>query len=329
MKIISDMNITETRNPQDGRITMNVLGREVSFRVASQPTIHGENIVLRILDKQKALLPLEQLGFSETNIRLLHKALKRPEGVIIVTGPTGSGKSTTLYSILSYINTMDVNIMTLEDPVEYSLPIIRQSSIRENSGMDFASGVKSLMRQDPDIIFVGEVRDEATATMAIRAAMTGHQVFTSLHTNDAVGAIPRLIDIGVTSRMLAGSIIGIVAQRLARKLCGHCKKQRPANELECKILKVDINNPPLLYEANGCEKCEHTGYKGRIAMSEILILNDEIDELIYAGASKIKFAEAALRTEFIPMADDGLAKVLKGVTDMDELMSTIDLTKKF
>lgn len=329
IKIMSMMNITETRNPQDGRITMNILGREVSFRVATQPTIHGENIVLRVLDKQKALLPLDALGFSETNVKLLQKALKRPEGIIIVTGPTGSGKSTTLYSILSFINTMDVNIMTLEDPVEYSLPMIRQSNIRENSGMDFVSGVKSLLRQDPDIIFVGEVRDGDTATMAIRAAMTGHQVYTSLHTNDAIGAIPRLLDVGVSPRVLSGAIIAVIAQRLARKLCNSCKKERPANDFECGILGVDKNNPPRLYEATGCTKCDHVGYKGRVALSEILLINEEIDDIIFKEGSKSELYNAANKTEFIPMADDGIAKVLKGITSMDELISTIDMTKKF
>jgi general secretion pathway protein E/type IV pilus assembly protein PilB len=329
IKIMSQMNITESRNPQDGRITMNILGREVSFRVATQPTIHGENIVLRILDKQKALLPMEALGFSAVNVKLLQKALKRPEGIIIVTGPTGSGKSTTLYSILNFINTMDVNIMTLEDPVEYSLPIIRQSNIREHSGMDFVSGIKSLMRQDPDIIFVGEVRDVDTATMAIRAAMTGHQVYTSLHTNDAVGAIPRLQDIGVSSGVLSGSIICIIAQRLARKLCSNCKKPKIATEFECKVLKSDVNSPPSIQEAVGCEKCDYTGYKGRIAISEILLVNDEIDELIFKNASKIQLYEAARKTEFIPMADDALDKVLKGVTSFEEVVSNIDMTKRF
>lgn len=329
IKIMSMMNITEVRNPQDGRITMNILGREVSFRVATQPTIHGENIVLRVLDKQKALLPLDALGFSDTNVKLLQKALKRPEGIIIVTGPTGSGKSTTLYSILSFINTMDVNIMTLEDPVEYSLPMIRQSNIRENSGMDFVSGVKSLLRQDPDIIFVGEVRDGDTATMAIRAAMTGHQVYTSLHTNDAIGAIPRLLDIGVSPRVLSGAIIAIIAQRLARKLCSHCKKERPATEFECGILGVSKDNPPLLFESEGCAKCDYTGYKGRVALSEILLINEEIDDIIFKEGSKSELYNVAKKTEFIPMADDGIDKVLKGITDMDELISTIDMTKKF
>lgn len=329
IKIMSEMNITESRNPQDGRIIMNILGREVSFRVATQPTIHGENIVLRVLDKQKALLPLEKLGFSEVNVKLLHKALKRPEGIIIVTGPTGSGKSTTLYSILSYINKMEVNIMTLEDPVEYSLPIIRQSNIRANSGMDFASGVKSLLRQDPDIIFVGEVRDESTATMAVRAAMTGHQVYTSLHTNDAIGALPRLMDIGVSPRIIAGNVICIVAQRLCRRLCPECKTRRTANEIECKIIGCDEKDAPEVYERAGCEKCDYTGYKGRVAISEIVLVNDEMDDLIYKEASKGELYEVAEQTDFIPMAKDGVDKVLAGVTDMDELIRTIDMTKMF
>lgn len=326
IKIVSDMNIAETRNPQDGRIVMNVVGREVSFRVATQPTIHGENIVLRILDRQKALLPMEQLGFSPHNVKLLQRMLKRPEGIIIVTGPTGSGKSTTLYSILSFINTMDVNIMTLEDPVEYSLPIIRQSNVRENSGMDFASGVKSMLRQDPDIIFVGEVRDEDTATMAVRAAMTGHQVYTSLHTNDAVGAISRLVDIGVSTRILSGNIIGIVAQRLARKLCS-CKKPRAANEFECRVAKIDPANPPQVYEKVGCEKCGNSGYKGRIAISEIVIVNDEIDDFIFRGASKMEIMNAVRKTDFVPMAEDGIHKFLQGITDLNEIIETIDMTK--
>ena len=327
IKIMSDMNIAEQRNPQDGRISMYVLGREVSFRVATQPTIHGENIVLRILDKQKALLPMEQLGFSDSNVKIMQKMLKRPEGVIIVTGPTGSGKSTTLYSILSFINTMDVNIMTLEDPVEYSLPIIRQSNVRENSGMDFVSGVKSMLRQDPDIIFVGEVRDNDTATMAVRAAMTGHQVYTSLHTNDAIGAIARLVDIGVSPKVLSGNIIGIIAQRLARKLCVHCKRQRPANELECKVAGLDISNAPMVFEKTGCEKCNNSGYKGRIAISEIIMINEEIDDLIFRGASKLELMAAVKKTNFKPMSEDAVDKFLKGVTDINEVIESVDMTK--
>jgi type IV pilus assembly protein PilB len=328
IKIMSEMNITETRNPQDGRINLRVMGREVSFRVAAQPTIHGENIVLRVLDKQKALLPMDKLGFSPTNIKRLHKALKRPEGIIIVTGPTGSGKSTTLYSILSFINTMDVNIMTLEDPVEYSLPIIRQSNIRENSGMDFISGIKSLLRQDPDIIFVGEVRDEGTATMALRAAMTGHQVFTSLHTNDALGAIPRLLDIGVSPRILSGNVICIIAQRLARKLCDHCKEEYVATEEDCTILGIDTSNAPKIFKHTGCEKCDYVGYKGRMAVSEILLVDEKLDDLIGKEAPKSELLKIAIDDGFLPMAEDGVDKVLRGIIDVEELIETINMTQR-
>jgi general secretion pathway protein E/type IV pilus assembly protein PilB len=327
IKVMSDMNIAESRNPQDGRIAMNILGREITFRVSTQPTIHGENIVLRVLDKQKAIVSMEQLGFSESNIKILNKMLKRPEGIIIVTGPTGSGKSTTLYSILNFINTMDVNIMTLEDPVEYSLPIIRQSNVKENSGMDFASGIKSMLRQDPDIIFVGEVRDEPTATMALRAAMTGHQVYTSLHTNDAAGAIPRLVDIGVNPKVLSGNVIGIIAQRLARKLCDNCKAPRTANEFECKVAGLDKNAPPIVYEKVGCEKCGGTGYKGRIAISEIVMVTEELDDLIFKGASRLEMISTIKKGEFKSMAEDGIDKFLKGITDLNEIIETVDMTK--
>lgn len=234
IKITSGMNIAETRMPQDGRITYNIAGREVDFRVATQPTIHGENIVMRLLDKKKALVPLSHLGFSEHNEKLLKKLLKRPEGIIIVTGPTGSGKTTTLYSTIEYINNVSINIMTLEDPVEYQLSLIRQSQVREGSGMSFVDGVKSIMRQDPDVIFIGEVRDHQTAQMAVRAAMTGHKVFSTLHTNDAIGVIPRMIDIGIQPHMLAGSLICLIAQRLSRKLCVHCKTEYTATEDDCK-----------------------------------------------------------------------------------------------
>jgi len=327
IKIISGMNIAETRNPQDGRISFIAMGREVDLRVATQPTVHGENIVMRILDKKKSLVPLEKLGFSEHNISLLKKMLKRPEGIIIVTGPTGSGKTTTLYSILSYINSIDVNIMTLEDPVEYQLPLIRQTNVREGS-VDFHHGIKSLMRQDPDIIFVGEVRDEETALMAVRAALTGHQVYTTLHTNDSLGAIPRLSDIGVPAHLLAGSLICTVAQRLARKLCPHCKKPKTASPDECRILGVEQDHPPTIYEPGGCEKCFQRGHKGRTGIIEILRVDKEFDELIATHATRNTMMEHALENGFVPMALDGIDKVLKGEIDLAELISTIDLTDR-
>lgn len=325
MKIMSGMNIAETRNPQDGRISMTALGREIDFRCATQPTVHGENVVLRILDKSKSLVPLEKLGFSEHNLSLLKRCLKRPEGIIIVTGPTGSGKTTTLYSILSFINEIDVNIMTLEDPVEYQLPLIRQSNVREGT-FDFQSGIKSLMRQDPDIIFVGEVRDEETAIMAVRAALTGHQVFSTLHTNDAMGAIPRLSDIGIPAHLLSGSLICAIAQRLARKLCVSCKKPRPANAEECKLIGANPAKPPTIYEAVGCESCGYKGYKGRTAVVEVLRIDRGLDELIATHATRNQMMEYALANGFVPMMQDGIAKVLDGEIDTKELMNTVDLT---
>jgi type IV pilus assembly protein PilB len=328
IKIMSGMNIAETRNPQDGRITYNVLGREVDFRVATQPTVHGENIVMRLLDKAKSLVPLEDLGFSDYNINVLKKLLKRPEGIIIVTGPTGSGKTTTLYSVLSYINDIETNIMTLEDPVEYQLPLIRQSNVREGTGLDFLNGIKSLMRQDPDIIFVGEVRDEDTALMAVRAALTGHQVYTTLHTNDALGTIPRLGDIGVPAHLLAGSLIGCLAQRLSRKLCQHCRQPHTATEEECKILGVETGKAPTIYKPGGCEKCGGKGFKGRVAIVEVLRIDKGMDELIATNATRRAMMDYALANGFVTMQQDGINKVLAGEIPLSELISTIDLTDR-
>jgi len=327
IKIMSGMNIAETRMPQDGRISFEVMGREVDFRVATQPTVHGENIVMRLLDKTKSLVPLEKLGFAEHSISLLKKLLKRPEGIIIVTGPTGSGKTTTLYSILSYINSMDVNIMTLEDPVEYQLPLIRQTNVREGT-VDFSNGIKSLMRQDPDIIFIGEVRDEDTALMAVRASLTGHQVFTTLHTNDALGAIPRLADIGVPPHLLAGSLICCMAQRLARKLCNNCKKPRLATGEEAQILGFMPDSPPTIYDPVGCKECRNTGHKGRTAIIEILRVDEGLNEMIATGATRNTMMNYALNNGFITMAEDGIDKVLQGVIDIEQLVSNLDLTDR-
>ncbi|MET0155589.1 MAG: ATPase, T2SS/T4P/T4SS family [Rickettsiales bacterium] len=326
LKIMSKMNIAETRKPQDGRTSCTVMGREIDFRVATHPTVHGENIVMRVLDKQKALMEISALGLAPSNEKLLLKLLKRPEGIIIVTGPTGSGKTTTLYSILGYINSVDVNIMTLENPVEYQLPMLRQSNVVEDKGMDFADGVKSLMRQDPDIIFVGEVRDEATATMAMRAAMTGHKVFTTLHTNDAVGAIPRLIDIGIPPYLLSGSLVCVIAQRLMRRLCPKCKTPRPATEEEMRVM--GISKTITLYDAVGCEACFGSGYKGRMAVHEILPMNKETDELVAGGASRKAILQASAKSGFLPMSVDGIKKVAAGYSTLDELIRVVDMTER-
>ncbi|MBL8431717.1 MAG: Flp pilus assembly complex ATPase component TadA, partial [Dechloromonas sp.] len=235
IKVLSGMNIAEMRAPQDGRIGLTVSGRQVDFRVACQPTIHGENIVLRVLDRQKGIVPLENLGLAEEHLFRLKLMIARPEGIILVTGPTGSGKTTTLYSVLNHINSEGIHIMTLEDPVEYPMALVRQTSVAETAKLDFANGIRSMMRQDPDVILVGEIRDADTADMAFRAAMTGHQVYSTLHTNSAVGTIPRLLDIGVLPDIMAGNIIGIVAQRLIRRLCDHCKTPYHAETHEMQL----------------------------------------------------------------------------------------------
>src|SRR3990170_229920 len=285
IKVMSKMNIAETRAPQDGRISLTLTGRQVDFRVASQATTHGENIVLRILDRQKGIVPLDGLGLEAGQLALLKKMIARPEGIILVTGPTGSGKTTTLYSVLNHINSDGLNIMTLEDPVEYPMTLIRQTSVSDAAKMDFANGIRSLMRQDPDVILVGEVRDEDTATMAFRAAMTGHQVYTTLHTNSALGSIPRLLDIGIVPDILAGNIIGVIAQRLIRRLCKQCKQPYEASAAECKILAVKTDRPPTVYRAVGCDHCDYQGYRGRLAIMEILKLDVDLDELISRRAT--------------------------------------------
>ncbi len=329
IKVISGMNIAETRAPQDGRISINVSGHPVDFRVASQPTIHGENVVLRILDRQKGIVPLDRIGLDERQLNMMKLMVARPEGIILVTGPTGSGKTTTLYSVLNHINEEGVNIMTLEDPVEYPMAMIRQTSVAESAKLDFANGIRSMMRQDPDVILVGEIRDADTAEMAFRAAMTGHQVYSTLHTNSAIGAIPRLLDIGVLPDIMAGNIIGIVAQRLVRRLCPHCRKPYPAEVHECKLLGVAENQPaPILYRAAGCEHCDYQGYRGRMTIMELLRMDGDLDDLIARRATTRELRNAAIAKGFRPLSDDGLRRVIDGSTSIEEVGRVIDLTER-
>ncbi|WP_171013636.1 GspE/PulE family protein [Chitinivorax sp. B] len=329
LKVMSGMNIAESRAPQDGRISLTLLGRPLDFRVASQPTIHGENIVLRILDRLKGLVPIEDLGLPPDSLSLLKLMIARPEGIILVTGPTGSGKTTTLYSILNYINAEGVNIMTLEDPVEYPMPMIRQTSVNEAAKMDFASGVRSMMRQDPDVILVGEVRDQDTAEMAFRAAMTGHQVYSTLHTNSAIGAIPRLLDIGVLPDVMAGNIIGMIAQRLVRKLCLACREAYELDPFERMLLGLhDGQLAPTVYRATGCPACDHHGYKGRVAVLEVLKMDADLDELLARRATIREIRTTALRKGFRPLADDAIRRVLEGITSLDEISRVVDLTDR-
>ena len=329
IKVMSGMNIAETRAPQDGRISLNISGRLVDFRVAAQPTIHGENIVLRILDRQKGIVPLEQLGLDDQQMEALKLMIARPEGIILVTGPTGSGKTTTLYSVLNHINEEGQNIMTLEDPVEYPMAMIRQTSVAEAAKLDFANGIRSMMRQDPDVILVGEIRDADTAEMAFRAAMTGHQVYSTLHTNSAIGAIPRLLDIGILPDIMAGNIIGIVAQRLLRRLCPHCRKPYTAQPHERRLLAMDrAGQAPLLYRPGGCEHCDFQGYRGRLAIMEVLRLDGDIDELIARRATHREIRTAALAKGFRTLAEDGLRRALDGSTSIDEVARVVDLTER-
>lgn len=328
IKIMSEMNIADKLSPQDGRFNLNIGGREADFRVSSLPTVHGENIVLRVLDKSASIMPLGDLGFSEENMAKIKSAASKPEGIIIVTGPTGSGKTTSLYSMLNEINDVEVNIQTLEDPVEYSLPMIRQTHVREGV-LEFADGIKALLRQDPDIIFIGEVRDKTTAEMALKAAMTGHQVYTSLHTNDSFGAIPRLLDLGMKPGMLAGAIIAVFAQRLARRLCSSCKEEYVPSAEECEVLGVDSASPPKIYRANpqGCPACMNKGYKGRVAVVEILSFDEDLDSMVADNVSKAELKVAAVKKGFKSMKDDGILKVLEGVTDLASVGKVVDLRR--
>lgn len=325
IKVMAGMNIAETRAPQDGRISLNVSGRSIDFRAAVQPTIHGENVVLRILDRQKGIVALDELGLDNEKLTLLKLMVARPEGIILVTGPTGSGKTTTLYSILNHINEEGINVMTLEDPVEYPMVMIRQTSVAEAAKLDFANGVRSMMRQDPDVILVGEIRDHDTAEMAFRAAMTGHQVYSTLHTNSAIGIIPRLLDIGILPDIMAGNIIGVIAQRLLRKLCHHCRKSHITTEQECKILS--ITEPQVIYTPVGCEHCDNKGYRGRMAIMELLKMDDDLDELVARKATMRELRNTAKSKGFHTLAEDGLRRVLDGSTSLEEVARVTDLTE--
>jgi general secretion pathway protein E/type IV pilus assembly protein PilB len=328
LKVVSGMDIAETRSPQDGRLNMNLCGRPIDFRVSTHPTINGENIVLRVLDREKSIIPLERMGLRVSTLEQLKLMMTRPEGILVVTGPTGSGKTTTLYSLLSHQNTEDVNIMTLEDPVEYPVALMRQTSVAEVNKVDFANGIRSIMRQDPDIILVGEIRDEDTATMAFRAAMTGHQVFTTLHTNSALGAFPRLTDIGISPDIMAGNIIGVVAQRLVRVLCPHCKESAKPTDDERKILGVKRNEAIQIYKHKGCKRCNQTGYRGRMAIIELLRIDADMDALIARRAHLDELRTVALDKGFSTLADDGVRRILEGYTSIEEVMRVIDLTAR-
>ncbi len=346
VKVMAGLDIAESRAPQDGRISLTLSGRQVDFRVSTLPTLYGENIVLRVLDRDKGIVALERLGLEEAELAALKRMVARPEGLILVTGPTGSGKTTTLYSILQYLNRESVNIMTLEDPVEYPTSMIRQTSANATARLGFADGIRSILRQDPDIILVGEIRDEDTAAMALRAAMTGHRVFSTLHSNSALGAIPRLLDIGVQAEILAGNISGALAQRLVRKLCDECKEPvavprmtlgtgygalprpgvcaGPAARHSHDEIR-DVDEQVIVYRPVGCAACAGQGYRGRMALVEILPFDPDLDELIARRGSASELRNMAAAKGFTPLAETGLSRIRAGTTSVAEVARVVDL----
>jgi type II secretory ATPase GspE/PulE/Tfp pilus assembly ATPase PilB-like protein len=325
LKIMAAMNIAEQRAAQDGHIARTLAGREISFRAAVHPTVHGENIVLRVLDRKRGIVPLDRLGLREAQLALLRRILQRPEGILLVTGPTGSGKTTTLYSILQDRSHEGVNVMTLEDPVEYMMPLIRQTAISEAVRMSFADGVRSLMRQDPDIILLGEVRDRDTAEMALRAAMTGHQVFATVHANSALRAIPRLLDLGIAPEVLAGNVIGAIGQRLVRRLCAACKQPYFPDGAERALLAAFPE--PTVFRAVGCAQCGHRGYRGRLALMELVRFDRTIDDLIARRAPLGDIERHAAGQGFEPLAVDALRRIAAGDTTFEEAARVVDLAE--
>lgn len=327
LKILSGMNIAETRAPQDGRFSQSPDGRRLDVRAATQPTLHGENLVLRLLDRQREYLSLDGLGLPDAQQALLRALSARPAGILLVTGPTGSGKTTTLYAVLSLLDSTALNIMTLEDPVEYPMPGIRQTSITDNVKLDFASGIRSLMRQDPDAILVGEIRDADTAAMAFRAAMTGHQVFATLHAPTALGVLPRLLDLGVCRDTLVGNVSGILGQRLVRRLCPHCRQADRPDAGERRLLGVS-DGEVCLFRPRGCEACLGSGYRGRFMVAELLRIDADIDAAIGRHDDPASLRRLAKARGFSELAEQGCARVLAGDTSLEEIIRTIDLSER-
>jgi type IV pilus assembly protein PilB len=332
LKILSNLKIDESRLPQDGRFHMEVGKKAVDLRVSILPLIYGEKIVMRILDKSTKAPTLDQLGMRGRALKWVNENIKKTHGIFLITGPTGSGKSTTLYSILTMLNTTSVNIITLEDPVEYFIEGVNQSQINPDIGMTFAAGLRSILRQDPNIVMVGEVRDKETAELAVQAALTGHLVFSTLHTNNAVGAIPRLIDMGMEPFLLTASINVVGAQRLVRKVCQDCKKEVPMSKALEDEIRASLPGIPdeyfegidkknlKNYKGQGCEKCGHTGYTGRMGIYEVLPMTPEIQDLVSEKATSRKIFEEAQKLGMISLKQDGIIKVIRGDTTMDEVI---------
>lgn len=320
MKILADLNIAEKRVPQDGRILTIVDGQEIDLRVSVLPTIHGEKIVIRILSRSSELITKESLGMRPNDLEVLNNIMQKPFGIILVTGPTGSGKSTTLYAVLNELNTENRNIITVEDPVEYALNGVNQVNVNVKAGMTFASGLRSILRQDPDVIMIGEIRDGETGEIAIRAAITGHIVLSTLHTNDAPSTIARLADMGIEPFLISTSINGVIAQRLVRKVCSKCNQEYEATLHEKKLLEVDTEESLILHKGSGCPVCNFTGYKGRIGIYEIMEVTREVRDAITLGSTSDEIKDIAIKGGMRTLKDSCIERVIEGVTTVDELM---------
>ena len=319
MKLLSNMDIAERRRPQDGRFSAQILDKEYDFRISTLPILNGESIVLRILDKSKVIINLEDLGMHPDNFAKFKKSMKAPYGIILVTGPTGSGKTTTLYGALNDIKSIKTKIITVEDPVEYQLNMIQQVHVNEKSGLTFVSALRSILRQDPDVIMIGEIRDQETLRIAIQAALTGHLVFSTLHTNDAISALPRMIDMGIEPYLVSGALVCIEAQRLVRKLCPHCKQKITLSQKALDEVKKFLPEGYQFYKNVGCPQCSQTGYLGREMISEILPISDHIASLVANGASKDEIKKSAYEDGFIDMFHDGVIRAANGVTTLEEV----------
>ncbi len=320
IKVISKLDITEKRVPQDGRVEVEVDGKSIDMRVSTLPTVYGEKVVIRLLDKSNVKVSLEKLGFEGDHLKNLLELISRPNGIFFVTGPTGSGKTSTLYASINEINSLERNIITLEDPVEYQLEIINQVQINTGAGLTFAAGLKSVLRQDPDIIMIGEIRDLETAEIAIESAMTGHLVFSTLHTNSAVGTISRLIDMGVQPFLLSATLSGVLGQRLIRRLCPHCKKPKIITGAEAENIGMPGDEEHTIYEAVGCSMCRDTGYSGRTALVELLVIDKHMRGLINEGSSTQVLKEYAEKSGMKTMKMQGFEKVLEGITTIEEVL---------
>ena len=326
------LDISEQRLPQDGSFSMSFLNTKYEMRISTTPSIYGENIVIRVLAGTGQLLRMDSLGFDRENTQRLNTLFHKPYGIILITGPTGSGKTTTLYAALREVNLTEKNVLTVEDPVEYKLSFVKQTSVNLKAGYDFALAGRNFMRQDPDVMLLGEIRDEETARIAVRASITGHLVLSTLHTNDAVTSIPRLLDFNIDRFLLSSSLLAVVSQRLVRKLCSHCKEEYSVSEEDLKQLNlskngkmhgidVTINNAS---RAVGCNMCNNTGYLGRTVVGEIMVVNDEIKELVSEGTSLSKVKEAALKNGMVPLKVSGIEKVRQNLTSIDEIVRLIN-----